>query len=410
MTLPAICLMALGLAACGPVVTDVGNVSESQGNATTAQGLFRDSNVSGLNYQSGAITGVTADPGGAATAGQFTYQVGSGITFSVGNVSLGTAAGGDFVTPVDLLPNSTTNQIEVLNMTRFLMMLDQDGNPDNGITISSAVRDIAPQWSQVNFTSATLDTELISIISDVATADNRIPVLPDAPTAQAHLDATLLCSYSGAFGGNYSDTNGVLGRFGFLVDSRSGAVSGHFYRDGSSSVVTIGTLTPLRFDTQNISAVSVTGASPLGDNFTFQFTTPNQIDGNWQNNNTSEQGTFSGLRIDESQAPVYRFVGSFTGDDNGVMAFGLLRDGTGALNSVSGNIYNVVLGQLSTFTGRLIGLEGAPTETVEANADVKNFTGNVDFSNLTLTGTWTEAISQTVTNTGTFTASGCKLN
>jgi hypothetical protein len=404
-------LAPFALAACGPVINDVGNVSELQTGTATAQGLFRDSNVSGLQYQSGAITGVTASGGSGATAGQFTYEVGSGVTFSVGGVSLGTTAGDVFVTPTNLIANSTTNQIEVLNITRFLMMLDNDGNPDNGITISGDVRDIAPQWTQVNFSTTNLDADLFSIMSDVASVDDRAPTLPDAATAKAHLDATLLCSYSGAFGGTYSDTNGQLGQFGFLVDGRTGAVSGHFYRTGSANIVNIGTLTPLRFDNQNINGVSVTGRSPVGDEFTFQFTTVNQIDGNWQNTATNTQGTFTGLRIDESQAPVYRFIGTFTGDDNGVMAFGLLRDSVGALNNVAGNIYNATTAQLSSLNGRLIGQEGSNVETVDAvSADVKNFTGNVDFSTMTVSGTWTQALTQNTTAQGTFSGTGCRLN
>lgn len=65
-------------------------------------------------------------------------------------------------------------------------MLNTDGDSSNGIVISDEVRLIAQNWQQVDFTTADLDTELMQIISDVATADSRVPVLPSAQEAKTH--------------------------------------------------------------------------------------------------------------------------------------------------------------------------------------------------------------------------------
>lgn len=407
----AITLACLTLAACGAAVDDLGNVTPGGLGATTGRGLFRDSNVTGLGYRSGDTTGVTSAEDGAALAGEFTYEIGAGVTFFVGGVTLGTAPEGSVITPVHLVANGNTGRTEVQNIARFLQMLDTNNNHDDGIVISPAVRSAAENWPQVNFLAGDLDAELAAIMSDVASVDNRVPVLPTPLTAKTRLDATLLCTYSGAFGGRFSDNSGLVGRYGFILNGRTGALSGHIYREGSTVVIPIVGTTPLRFDGQNLNAVSVTGRTSETDEFTFQFSNLNQIDGNWQNLTTSQQGTFTGVRMNEAQTPIYLFVGTFAGDDTGVMSFGVLRDSAGDLNSINGEIYKATIDELSNFNGRVIGLESAAIRTMDVTAgDVKNFVGNIDFNSLTVSGTWTQNISATVTQTGTYTATGCKLN
>ena len=51
------------------------------------------------------------------------------VTFSVGGVALGTVAAEEVITPVDLVPDGTTDTPAVQNIVRFLMMLDDDGDP-----------------------------------------------------------------------------------------------------------------------------------------------------------------------------------------------------------------------------------------------------------------------------------------
>ena len=410
--LPVAILASAGLCACGGAVSNLGNVSPEGLGATTGKGLFRDSNVAGLEYRSGAIVGVTPFEDNLPLTGEFDYEVNAGITFFLGGVTLGTAAGQAVITPVHIIANgSNTSNTQVQNIARFLQMLDNDGDPDDGIFISEAVRTVAQGWPQVNFLAADLDAELAGIISDVASVDERLPVLPDAVTAKAHLDATLTCSYSGGFGGDFQDVTGVIGRFGFLVNGRTGALSGHIYRVGGTAVNPIAGTTPLRFDGQNLGGISVTGRTPEGDDFTFQFTTVNQIDGNWQNTNTSQQGTFSGVRINEAQTPLYLFNGTFDGDDNGILSFGILRDSAGDLNSINGEMYKATIDELTNFNGRVIGQEDAAIRTMDVTAgDVKNFVGNIDFNSLTVTGTWTQNVSSNQVQTGTYTATGCRLN
>ena len=84
-------------------------------------GVFRSDTVIGLGYVSGTHSGLTD------TRGAFTYEVGQGITFSVGAVNIGAIPTPKaLVTPVDLNAQGTGPSNRVLNVVRFLMMLDQD--------------------------------------------------------------------------------------------------------------------------------------------------------------------------------------------------------------------------------------------------------------------------------------------
>ncbi len=177
---------------------------------TPMTGFFRGATVIGLGYDSGAQTGVTD------SNGQFAYESGHGIAFHVGGVVLGTASmAKPLLTPVDLVANGTGSSEPVLNRVRFLMMLDQDGDPRNGIQISSAVTAAAASWAPVDFNTTDLPAALGAVIQQARTADGGSHALPDAASAQAFLRAAYACAYSGDYQGTYTAdaTPGVHGAF-----------------------------------------------------------------------------------------------------------------------------------------------------------------------------------------------------
>lgn len=155
--------------------------------STTAAGVFKYNDVSGLSYISGGQKGITKRNGG------FTYEVGSPITFSIGNVTIGTTQGKSVITPADLVSEGGANELKANNIARFLNMLDNDGNPDNGIHISSKVRAVADTWPQVDFSKTNFSSELASIRTDCIAADGGKHSLPDSNTSKEHLDKTLGC-------------------------------------------------------------------------------------------------------------------------------------------------------------------------------------------------------------------------
>ena len=179
---------------------------------TAVTGVFRSDTVIGLGYVSGTHSGLTD------ASGAFTYEVGQGIAFSVGALSIGAVPTAKaLVTPVDLVAQGTGTSNHVLNVVRFLMMLDQDGNPNNGIQISPAVTAVAASWGPVDFDTTDLPTALGPIIQQASAADGVSHVLPDAATAQAHLRTAFYCTRSGTYSGTFNSRLGPPNSGGFVT-------------------------------------------------------------------------------------------------------------------------------------------------------------------------------------------------
>jgi len=368
------------LASCG------GGGSSSSGGVTTATGQFKDSNTAGISYVSGGQSGTTGSDG------SFTYEVGQTVTFSIGGVTIGTSNGKSVVTPLDLVSGGSSSSIEVQNIVRLLMMLDDDGDPSNGINISPSVLTIAENWSQVDFSAADLAAELASIISDAASADGGTHILPDVSTAQAHLETTLLCSYAGAYKGTFSgDDNG---NFGILIDASNGNVAGVAYSIPEDEYIGLSGTTPISYD-QNVTFVS--GNTTTGDTFSGQYTSVNGVTGSWQNPSYSISGSFSGSRIGGATDAKYRFTGNYIGSDYGLFSFDV--NGT---NNVTGIAYSVAGDELFGVTGTVSGT------TLSATAsDGTAITGTLDSTTGDLFGTWNDSAEGL---SGTFSGRGCQLN
>jgi len=370
----------LTLAACGG---DGGSGSGS-GGVTTATGQFKDSNATGISYVSGGQSGVTGSDG------SFTYEVGGTVTFSIGGVTIGTSSGKSIVSPVDFVSGGSSSSVEVQNIVRLLMMLDDDGIPSNGINISPSVLTIAENWSQVNFSAADLSAELTSVISDAASADGGTHLLPDPDVAQAHLESTLLCSYAGAYKGTFSGDDS--GNFGFLIDASNGNVTGVAYSIPFDQYIGLSGTTPISYD-QNITFVS--GNTTTGATFSGQFTSVNGVSGFWQN--SPDSGSFSGSRIGGVTDAVYRFTGNYIGDD-----FGLFSFDVNGLNNVTGIAYSVTGDELFTVSGTVTG-----TALTATASDGTAISGTLNTATGGLSGIWNDSAEGL---SGTFSGSGCQLN
>ncbi len=97
--------------------------------------------VAGLRFDTPTCSGVT-DP-----AGTFQYRDGEIVTFSVGEVVVGVARGAQRLTMADIVPRVGGNLAKVAdpgltNVVRFLLTLDEDGNPDNGITLTPDIHEL----------------------------------------------------------------------------------------------------------------------------------------------------------------------------------------------------------------------------------------------------------------------------
>jgi len=374
---------------------------------TAVTGVFRSDTVIGLGFVSGTHSGLT-DKNGA-----FTYEEGQGVTFSVGAVSIGALpVAKTLVTPVDLVARGTSASNRVLNVVRFLMMLDQDGNANNGIQISAAVTAAAASWAPVDFDTADLPTTLAPLIQQANTADGVSHVLPDAATAQAHLRTAYYCMRSG----NYYGTFGA----GHLAGFGRGDFAGSVFPDGSMHSVASASDTLPGFDVQTSDAVSplldgTFAQSAANPSVSLQgsFADATYLSGTYVSAFTA-LGNFQAVGdASVSVAATYKFTGSVTvtpNDTGSSQSSWLISFGMDDSNQVSGtallgasSLAGTVSG--STFTGtvsyRVPYEHHFTTTTFPVSGTYSNTASGV-----TLDGQYDDPLGSVVS----FSTVGCRVN
>jgi len=134
---PAMCRL-LGFLMLGFLILGTGGCggSEGGGSPDIQEGIFVDSPVQGLGYETSSRSGRTGPDG------SFSFQSGEIITFYLGGLLLGQAPASDLMSPLDLVEEAEGDDTHpaVLNICRLLQSLDADGNPDNGIQITERMR------------------------------------------------------------------------------------------------------------------------------------------------------------------------------------------------------------------------------------------------------------------------------
>jgi Putative Ig domain len=360
---------------------------------TVATGVFRDSTVIGLGYRSGSRAGVTD------SHGQFSYEVGQSIAFFVGGINLGTTPHPKaLLTPVDLVANGTGTSTYVLNVVRFLMLLDRDGDPGNGIEISPAVTAAAAGWRQIDFNSGDLSTVLSPIIAEVNSADAAIHTLPDAATAQAHLRDGFYCVASGVFAGVYTAST--------AADERN-LLTAMILPDGNVSVTGFAAGTGA-LDPSLDSSFSSISQSPA-TSFQGILSDPDFLNGTYV---AGTSGTFGAARIGNTPDARYRFTGNFdvcnrdySGCDFHFSGFAVLSmDGA---NNVSGTAYGPYVGRAGGRSIRTAAISGSVSGAIfTGTLDGRAISGPFESAGLTITAGYDGPGSiQTK-----LTASGCILN
>lgn len=186
--LSAALLPLLSLSGCND-----GDGDDDNTDATPATGTFVDSPVSGLDYQ-----GAKVGSGQTDATGQFDYFPDETITFAIGDLELGAAAGAEQLTPLSITEGATeAGDPRVSNMLVLLQSLDADGNLNNGIQITQQISD------EVSFSAAELDlsqaaadfnSKLAKVLDTLETAgafsdtDPRARTVTSAADARAHFD------------------------------------------------------------------------------------------------------------------------------------------------------------------------------------------------------------------------------
>lgn len=176
-TISLCAISALFMAGCG------GGSSTPASEDMVLTGVFIDSPVEGVTYATATQLGLTN------AAGEFSYLAGEQVTFSIGATQLPAVAAAAQITPVDIAASSATSAAMTTNIARLLQSLDQDGNPDNGITISA---DAAVSAASINFDVGIDDfANNAAVINLVANSGSSTTALISADAANAHLNDTL---------------------------------------------------------------------------------------------------------------------------------------------------------------------------------------------------------------------------
>ena len=199
------------------------------------------------------------------------------------------------------------------------------------------------------------------------------------------------CSYAGAYQGTYTgDDQGV---FGIMVDAQTGYATGVGYSDQWDDLFYLTGTTPLSYD-QDLDFIS--GHASTGASFEGSFSASDVVSGSWNDPDEGNSGTFQGSRIGGAMDAVYRFTGTFSGDDDGLFTFDV-----DAQNNITGLAYSIFDDDLDNLTGTLSG-----TSLSITTGDGATASGTLDTSTGSLHGTW----QGTGGDSGTFTGAGCKLN
>ena len=196
-------LILLLLAGCGGGSGDSGDSGEDNVGSSSdsteqpsqsnlLQGVFVDSPVAGLAYETSTQSGVTG------ADGSFVYDSGEWVTFFLGTQRIGDVRGQAVVTPLDLMgPYSRINDNDVTNLARLLQTLDQDGNPENGISLDAQTILIAEKYS-FDFTKTPTAFAGSAAVNGMLSELNQAGVLAGGPRtlrtteeARGHLRRTI---------------------------------------------------------------------------------------------------------------------------------------------------------------------------------------------------------------------------
>jgi len=181
----------------------------------TFTGVFIDSAVEGLNYKTETQEGTTNENG------EFIYQLGETVTFSIGGISFPPVDVQSTITPLDVFNTEDLTHEGVVNMLRLLQTLDEDGIPENGIKIIDLAHTLAENIT-INFTD-----ESFSSLIDVALAlysgvNNSL--ISEASAIQHFTDTLMLNELVSGCGSDHAKV-GYQGTFSTLDHNVSGTVT-----------------------------------------------------------------------------------------------------------------------------------------------------------------------------------------
>ena len=322
-----ICLFLL--TACGSSDDKKKNNKSEDENIKT--GVFIDSPVSNLSYRTESQSGKTN------VFGEFEYEVGETIIFSIGNFDFPSALAKSLLTPLDLVGTLDINDPTVIKLARLLQSLDLDGNPENGIVIPDDAH-IILGTVQLELDSPDFYDDVESILSDSGSSNDS---LVDESDALSHLQNTIdiandttlpVITLVGSSQETITQNQSYTEQGASATDNLDGAVNVTI--SGSVNTSTVGTYT-----------ITYSATDRAG-------------------NTSTETRTVTVNALPDTEAPVI----TLTGSSNITISLGdeYTEQGASALDAVDGAIDVVTTGQVDTDT------EGTYTVTYTATDEAGN--------------------------------------
>jgi len=157
--------ITLNLTACGggsspETVTDkMNNETPPVSASPTHTGIFLDTAVAGLNYETLSQQGKTN------VDGEFIFQLDEEIIFSIGDIVLPSVKAGNYITPLEIFATEEVTQLEVVNLLRLLQSLDVDGDTSNNIQISDTSHQLATGLI-VDFSASNFEQQVADLVAN----------------------------------------------------------------------------------------------------------------------------------------------------------------------------------------------------------------------------------------------------
>ncbi|MFX1477288.1 MAG: carboxylesterase/lipase family protein [Promethearchaeota archaeon] len=184
-------------------------------------GTFQGIPIEGLSYQTPTLSGITD------MKGQFKYNTGESVVFSIGKLNLGETVGNEMISLIDLFPGAKNSSDQrVINLCILLQTLNESGNVNNGIRIPEIVATIVSEFNgQLNFNQPPKVFRSDPVLTTLVGKLNSEKIFPDtgnfgnrpirnASAAQASFEASL-------------DLNRLESNFHKIMKISSGKINGY---------------------------------------------------------------------------------------------------------------------------------------------------------------------------------------